>query len=53
MEIIIMFIMFYFVLILAFIVFFKNRVGPNKRKIEDLQAKVAKLEKENEELKQK
>ena len=50
MEIYIMIIMFYIVMFLALIAFFKNRVTP-KSKIEDLEKRVAQLEKENIKLK--
>lgn len=53
MEVIIMGIMFYIVLFLALIIFIKNRIGPNKRKINDLEARIAQLEHENEEIKNK
>lgn len=49
MEIIVMGIMFYIVLFFALIVFIKNRVAPNQKKIQELETRIVKLEKENEE----
>ncbi|WP_158738058.1 hypothetical protein [Alteribacillus sp. YIM 98480] len=53
MEVIVMVIMFYIVLFLALIVFIKNRISPNVKKIEDLEARIVKLEHENKEIKNK
>ncbi len=46
-------IMFYIGLFLSLIAFIKNRIGPNKKKIDDLESRIAQLEYENKEIKNK
>lgn len=46
MEIIIMCILFFIVLTIAMVAFINNRVEPNKKKIEDLEKRMAQLENE-------
>ncbi|WP_158736845.1 hypothetical protein [Alteribacillus sp. YIM 98480] len=50
-EVIVTGFMFYVVLFLALIAFMKNRIRPNKKKVEDVEARMVQLEHEMSEMK--